>query len=46
MRVVLLLEALLASSVQVMTAHSNNVITAVRGRVVDGLVFSHEKNCN
>lgn len=43
MRVVLLLHALLARRVQVVAAHGNDVVTAVRRRVVDGLVFAHEE---
>lgn len=43
MRVVLLLETLLARSAQVVAADSHDVVAAVRGRVVDGLVLAHEE---
>ena len=42
MRVVLLLETLLASRAEVVAANGDNVVAAVRGRVVDRLVFAHE----
>lgn len=41
-RVVLLLEALLAGRAEVGAADGDNVVTAVRGWVVDRLVFAHE----
>ena len=43
MRVVLLLHSLLARRVQVVAADGNDVVAAVRRRVVDGLVFAHEE---
>lgn len=43
MRVVLLLETLLARGAQVVAADSYDVVAAVRGRVVDGLVLAHEE---
>lgn len=41
-RVVLLLETLLAGRAEVVAADGDNVVAAVRGRVVDRLVFAHE----
>lgn len=46
MRVVLLLQSLLARGVQIMTADSDDVIAAVCRGVVDGLVFAHEMRCD
>ena len=46
MRVVLFLEALLASRVQVAAADGDNVIAAVSRRVEDRLVLAHQRNGN
>lgn len=42
-RVVFLLEALLAGRAQVMAADGHDVVAAVGRRVVDGLVLAHEE---
>ncbi|GAB1209851.1 hypothetical protein APSETT445_008639 [Aspergillus pseudonomiae] len=42
-RVVLLLEALLAGGLQVVTAHSDDIVTAVGGGVIDRLVLAHQE---
>jgi hypothetical protein len=45
-RVVLLLEPLLAGRPQVVAACDHHVVTAVRRRIVDGLVLAHEDKGN
>lgn len=43
MRVVLLLEALLAGGLQVVATNSDDIVTAVGGRVIDRLVLAHQE---
>lgn len=46
MSVVLLLEALLAGDAEVVAADGDDIVTAVGGGVVDGLVLAHEGEGN
>lgn len=46
MRVVLLLEPLLAGRPQVVAPDGDYVVAAVGRRVIDGLVFTHEEEGN
>lgn len=42
MCVVLLLQLLLARHPEVVASNSNNIVTAIRGGVIDGLMLAHQ----
>lgn len=46
MSVVLLLEALLAGDAEVVAADGDDIVTTIRGGVIDGLVLAHEGEGN